>query len=430
MNASIAIRMGAAALSVALGIPIAAIAQEHAPAQNTRYTIVDLGPVGGPPGQPFVINNVDLAAGAAAAANGSMHAALWLQGLKIDIGAHGLGGPNSMAFGVNETGETVGAAQGSDPNSEDFCGFNAYGLPHSNTSCLPFVWRYGGMTRLPTLGGPDGAANMINRQGDTVGFAETTVQERNCSVFQFKPVVWRDGKAHALPTFAGDPDGVAAWINDKGQIVGSSGTCAPFNSNSQLYLSENHALLWENGTVIDLGNLGGTGGIAGNHACAINNRGQIVGHSELRNDTSFHGFLWSKETRMQDLGTLAGDYASIAVGINDRGTVVGASLDANFNSRAYVWENGGMTDLNTLVHGSSALYLLLAQAINDRGEIVGLGVTSAGEAHGFAAIPARCDDDAAAAEVSEEPIRPVLSDSARQRIQQELGRHYPVGGLK
>jgi uncharacterized membrane protein len=42
-------------------------------------------------------------------------------------------------------------------------------------------------------------------------------------------------------------------------------------AHSGLYLGENHALLWERGMVTDLGNLGGTGGIGGNHACAINN---------------------------------------------------------------------------------------------------------------------------------------------------------------
>lgn len=109
-------------------------------------------------------------------------------------------------------------------------------------------------------------------------------------------------------------------------------------------------MLWEkDGSVHDLGNLGGTGGIAGNHACALNNRGQVVGHSELPNDTTFHGFLWTRETGMRDLGTLSGDYASLALGINDSGEVVGGSLDASFNPRALLWEKGVMTDLNTRI---------------------------------------------------------------------------------
>jgi probable HAF family extracellular repeat protein len=176
--------------------------------------------------------------------------------------------------------------------------------------------------------------------------------------------------------------------------VGASGTCAAFNPNSGVYLAENHALLWENGAVTDLGNLGGTGGIAGNHACAINNRGQVVGHSELTNNTTFHGFVWTKASGMQDLGTLPGDYASLALGINDGGEVVGASLDANFNPRAVLWvngqmawENSQMTDLNTLIPANSGLYLLVAESINSSRQIIGLAVTSGGVLHGFLATP-------------------------------------------
>ena len=87
----------------------------------------------------------------------------------------------------------------------------------------------------------------------------------------------------------------------------------------------------------DLGNLGGDGRFGGNHACAINNRGQVVGHSDLTGDTTFHAYLWTRETGMRDLGTLQGDFASLAIGINDRGEVVGASLAANFSPRAILW---------------------------------------------------------------------------------------------
>jgi probable HAF family extracellular repeat protein len=353
-------------------------------AQPARYTVKDLGPVGGPPGQPYFITDNGLVSGAAGMPNGTMHAVLWYKGLKIEIGTPGLGGPNSAAFGVNERGQAVGEAETSDPNDEDFCGFNAYGFP-SATTCLPFLWQYGVMTKLPTLGGANGVANMINNRGEVVGFAEDQTKDPGCPVFQFKPVIWKNGKIQPLPTYPGDPDGAALGINDNGQVVGVSGPCAAFNPNLGLYLSDSHALLWQDGTVTDLGNLGGDGGFGGNHACAINNQGQVVGHSDLTGDTTFHAYLWTKETGMKDLETLQGDFASVAIGINDRGEVVGASLAANFNPRAFLWKNGVMTDLNTLIPANSALHLLVAQSINSSGGIVGLAVTSAGEAHGFLA---------------------------------------------
>jgi probable HAF family extracellular repeat protein len=54
-----------------------------------------------------------------------------------------------------------------------------------------------------------------------------------------------------------------------------------------------------------------------------------------------------------------------------------------------LWQDNVMADLNTLVPADSPLYLVLAFQINDAGEIVGLGVTSAGQSHAFLATPQR-----------------------------------------
>ena len=122
---------------------------------------------------------------------------------------------------------------------------------------------------------------------------------------------------------------------------------------------------------------------------------------------------------MQDLGTLSGDVASVSISINDAGSVVGASLDANFNPRAFLWENGVMTDLNTLIAGDSPLYLLTGCSINSRGEITGLGMTSSGEIHTYLASPT---DDVGASESTSQGVisRRVLSDDARKLLQQQL----------
>jgi probable HAF family extracellular repeat protein len=58
---------------------------------------------------------------------------------------------------------------------------------------------------------------------------------------------------------------------------------------------------------------------------------------------------------MQDLGTLPGDGDSAGLGMNDRGEVVGASINgsgASGSPRAFLWQNGGMTDLNAFIPGS------------------------------------------------------------------------------
>jgi probable HAF family extracellular repeat protein len=139
--------------------------------------------------------------------------------------------------------------------------------------------------------------------------------------------VGKDGR-DPVEDFPDDPDGMAAAINDNGRVVGATGSCGGFNPNSGLYLVEKHAMLWENGVAIDLGNLCGSGENTGHHSCAINNRGQVMGHSDLAGNTAFHSFLWTSETGMQDIGTLPGDLASTAISINDRGVAVGTSLDS------------------------------------------------------------------------------------------------------
>jgi uncharacterized membrane protein len=366
----------------------------------TAYALSDLGAVGPAPGQPFHLADNGLISGSAAY-NGKEQATLWYKRWKANIG---MGGGNSVAFGVNQLGQAVGEADTStpDPNGEDFCGFAFFGFVSGKT-CLPFLWQGGVMTALPTLkdnngkNGSNGAANVINSSGEVVGLAENTTLDKTCPAydpalgqtqkFQTKPVTWTHAQIHELPTLGGDPDGVALAINEKGQVAGGSGDCAAFNPASFLYIQPVHAILWENGKPTDLMSLGGA---TGNLAYGVNNRGEVAGASDLAGDAIFHGFLWTKETgRMQDLAPFSPDVYSVGLAINDPGVVVGASLDAKFNSRAVGWDHGTPVDLNSRIPHDSTLYLLLACSINSRGEIIGLAVdTKTGETHGYLARPA------------------------------------------
>ena len=409
-------------LLAALAVPLTAAAQDTQ--QRTlpavQYTITDLGTLdGGTFSQPFFIDRYGLVSGSASLPDGTQNAVLWLNGQMKDIGAPGLGGPNSIAFVDDESSRAVGEAETStsDPNGEDFCGFGTH------LTCLPFLWQAGGMIQLPTLGGNNGVAQAISNRGEVAGFAENSTPDPGCpapQVLHFKPVVWEKGLIHKLPTFGGDPDGVAQQINDNGEVVGGSGTCAAFNANFLYNLVPVHALLWEKGKATNLGNLGGeTGQAGGNIAYDINNQGQVVGNSDLPGDTTFDAFLWTRKTGMQDLGTLSGDVASVSLSINDAGSVVGASLDANFDPRAFLWEKGVMTDLNTLIAGDSRLYLLTGCSINSRGEITGLGLTSTGEIHTYLATPTHAVTTGES--TSQGVISPrAVSDDARKLLQQQL----------
>jgi len=155
----------------------------------------------------------------------------------------------------------------------------------------------------------------------------------------------------------------AIAINDRGQIVGHSTTAA----------GQNRSFIWQRGKMTDLGALAG-GNVS---ATAMNNRGEVVGsESDVPNGFISHAFLW-RDGVLQDLGTLGGDSA-VAWDINDRGQVVGESLTSDGSTHAFIWDKGVMTDLGTLGGQFSS-----ALVINDRGEVAGWSDTAAGDRNGF-----------------------------------------------
>jgi probable HAF family extracellular repeat protein len=343
-------------------------------AQQPYYSVVDLGTLGGSSSTANSLNDLGWASGASnVTGNSTVHATLWLYPRVIDLGT--LGGPNSaIDWPVkNDLGELAGNAETAalDPLGENFC---RYGTGHI---CLGFFWQRGvmhGMLPLPTLGGNNGYAAGINNRGEIVGWAEASTPDSTCilpQVLQYEAVIWgpAKGQIRQLSPLPGDPDGAAVAANDLGQVVGISGPCGDADG-----LGAAHAVLWENGTVINLGNFGG---MYFNTADAINNKGHIVGFSDFPGDEdgqpNFHAFLYTKTGGLQDLGTLPGDSYSEATDINEDEQIVGQSCDIDLNCRGFLWQGGVMTDLNTLTP-SGSLYVTYAGSINSSGEIAGEGL--------------------------------------------------------
>lgn len=360
-------------------------------AKPVHYSVRNLGTLGGALGSSaHSINDQGWTAGVAnLTGDTEEHAALWQDGAVTDLGT--LGGDNSnVDFPVkNDEGLVVGFAQTSatDPLGETFCTFvctpSGGACSGSNQSCRGFRWRDGLMEPLGTLGGNNSAATAANNRGMIVGLAENTTQDPNCAspqVLDYQAVVWRGDAIHELSPVLGDAIGAAIAVNDNGQIVGGTGMCGSGPGIGPVFM---HAVVWKNYSPTDLGNLGGA---FNNVAYAINNRGQVVGASDLAGDDTGHAFLWQKGV-LTDLGTLPGDFLSAALAINDNGQVVGESCDVNFNCRAFLWQNGVMSDLNALTAGSP-LYLIAAADINASGEIAGTGVDlNSGEPLAFTAVP-------------------------------------------
>jgi probable HAF family extracellular repeat protein len=136
----------------------------------------------------------------------------------------------------------------------------------------------------------------------------------------------------------------------------------------------------------DLGTLGGS--FSG--ANGINDLGQVVGGSGITGDmTAEHAFFYSAG-HMLDLGTLGGSI-SYATGINNLGQVVGSSsLITGFKPPVYafLYSDGKMANLNSLLCPNSGWTLSAAVSINDAGQIVGDGTLN-GQAHAFLLTPVR-----------------------------------------
>ncbi len=213
------------------------------------------------------------------------HAFLCSRGQMRDLGT--LGGGDSKAIGMNQSGAVVGWSS----------------MPDSNRHA--FLCRGGKLKDLGTLpGGAFSAAYAINEDGSViVGAAET-------SQHLVHAVMWKGSVIADLGTLPGGLRSRALALNERGEIVGFS----------EAEGAETHAFLYADGRMQDLGSLGKDP----MRANAINNHGQIVGASGV-NAFVRHAFLW-EGGKMQDLNKLvapaSGWRIQEATDINDAGEIL------------------------------------------------------------------------------------------------------------
>jgi len=191
-----------------------------------------------------------------------------------------------------------------------------------------------------------------------------------CKEHIYHAFVWSNGTMTDLGTLGGNFSAGNA-INASGEVVGSAQTSAGISD----------AVLWNGSTMTDLTTTA-LSGLSSPGVAAINDSGQIVGTDALGSTGHSQLFLDSNGTVTQlPLPSFAA--ASRAVGcsataINNSGVVLGWCDDANSDAHAVIWQNGTPTDLGTL-GGPQAE----ASGINNLGQVVGFAQTSTDADHGF-----------------------------------------------
>ena len=324
----------AAALGFVLGPPAVCSA--------ASYMITDLGTLYGNSSFGQAINNSGQVVGYAYTASGASRAFLYSGGVRSDLGT--LGGTDSFANAINDNGQVVGYA----------------GL--SSAPGHPFLYSAGAMLDLAPLYGLSGIANGVNNAGHVVG---TFYSGSGPQAF-----LYVDGVMADTPVSSNHAYGFA--INASGQFVGAilSGV------GQETYT----AYLANSIDVVTLGTLGGSWSVAN----GINDAGEVVGNSAVTGSAADHAFSYSGGM-MHDLGTLGGT-VSRAYGINSSGQIVGAGDVPASGYHAFLYTNGAMVDLNSLVDPASGWLLTEARAINDSAQIAGTGIID-GQTHAVLLTP-------------------------------------------
>lgn len=273
------------------------------------------------------------------------------------------------AYGINSKGKIVGVVW-----------TQLEGYPHAYFWLMPNEGK-----DLGSIGYPEfSCAIDINELGQVVGFGKDPV------TMQSRGFLWSDKGGMVDLGTSGEPDqskppkemySYAFGINNKGEIVGEVDNYAFLRTNkSGMVLLNTLEPLWK----------------WWNTAWDINDYGLIVGSSGDINDSEeirvYRAKLWTDVGEVVDLGTILERQYSVALGINDKGEIVGGCNNITENPRerigdgfdpsnvAFIWtEKNKMSQLPALVDGYAGI--ASANAINDLGQVVGWSYTAEGKVH-------------------------------------------------
>jgi probable HAF family extracellular repeat protein len=308
---------------ISLVVVIAAHLAAYAASASVEYTVQLIAP---PPGygnfiEPTAMNDHGDFVGAIPASAGATQYPFVYSNGTINVFSN----VNGIATGINNNGQIVG------------------GTTTKSNSMHAFLYSSGVLQDLGTLGGSFSKAWGINDSGSIVGQAEG-------SDGASRPFLY-DGNTMAALT---PQPGRALAISSNGKVTGSF---SPGTGGSDVFLYD--------GALTNLGSLPGASSDSG-AGLAINGNGDIVGEAAVSNDGQTHAFIYS-QGKMTDLGALGLTNAG-ATGINDLGQVVGFAYGNTLIP--FIYSNGTMTDLRSVIDPSLGLSFESIADINDNGQIL------------------------------------------------------------
>ena len=367
------------------------------------FRILDLGTLGGAASSAVSLDDNNTVVGWSETISGERHAFSSCPTCDMSDPGHLPGGSISSATAISSNGRYI----------VGYSGINEYGISFeqstqgfilSNDTILSVGALYCPCTFNTRYGFSE--AHAVNDYGEVVGYSETVRGRQVTHAF-----LWKDGVMHDIGGGAGDRSiSSALAINNLSQVAGDF-TANTGATDTGTRAPNRRAFLWQNGNRQDLGVLPGH---SSSSALALNDDGMVVGWSGRHDGSLSTAFLWHNSI-MENLGYLPGDSNSRAVSINNVGQIVGVSgtdlsnaglsnagLSGAFPSRTalsstalgtepditsgtssqsdptparpFLWQNGAMLDLNSLLPAEAGWVIIDAADINNRGWIAGTGL--------------------------------------------------------
>jgi len=267
------------------GLSATAASQLHAFSWQ-HGVITDIGTLGGGFSLPTGLSPAGAVVGSSPTSSGPTHAFLWRDGVLQDLGT--LGGDYSSPTAINARGQVVGESR------------NAAGEAHA------FLWEAGAMQDLSTLGGSFSSALAISDAGVVTGVSTDAAGVAHA-------FIWQDGAMRNLGELPGFTKSIGIAVSNAGRVAGQV--------TDGRDPRERRGVLWTPDGIQDLGYLFEP--LPRTTVTGMNQRGQVAGVSTTSfSQSGQHAFVW-EDGVLQDLGAPINSGSSFPRDLNAQGDIVG-----------------------------------------------------------------------------------------------------------